>query len=55
MGKTERNEAPVCSGNTLLGEGAELDWLEDVLMHGIIYLVGLIVVVMALLSFVGLR
>ena len=29
--------------------------MEDRAMHGIIYLVGLIVVVMALLSFVGLR
>jgi hypothetical protein len=29
--------------------------MEDGPMHGIIYLVGLIVVVMALLSFMGLR
>jgi hypothetical protein len=29
--------------------------LEDLVMHGIIYLVGLIVVVLAILSFFGLR
>ncbi len=29
--------------------------LEDLLMNGIIYLVGLIVVVLAILSFLGLR
>jgi hypothetical protein len=29
--------------------------MEDGLMHGIIYIVGLIVVVMALLSFIGVR
>lgn len=39
----------------LARRGTGLECLEDLPMHGIIYLVGLIVVVMALLSFVGLR
>jgi hypothetical protein len=43
------------SGIRLLKQFAPLALSQETPMHGIIYLVGLIVVIMAILSFFGLR
>jgi len=42
-------------GESRLQVGVEDTGLEESAMNGIIYLVGLIVVIMAILSFLGLR
>jgi len=53
----ERNGAPACSVLTSHREGSAECNLErrKRAMHGIVYLVGLIVIVMALLSLLGVR
>jgi len=52
-----RNKKEGCDGNLLPAGIISGRWLFkwEVIMNGVIYLVGLIVVVLAILSFFGLR
>ena len=44
-----------CNAGRVTAQTAGMTFLEEAPMHGIIYLVGLIVVVMFILSLIGLR